>query len=180
MITPEYDQTYLESALDALPRYLTSPTLYWPLDLKAPHDAPPYPPLTVGNVLLALRRLQAHHADTSYREKLGAIKAQWGANWRAKAKQEAQARLRQWKAYLEDSADRAPYYRAQVRTRVLLQLLDEELDGLPADVAAALRTLDERLRMAFRPGKFVWDERLQAAFPREPYWFLYGTLMDAN
>jgi len=178
MTTPDYDRRYLEAAFEVLEAYLKSATLYWPLDVKPPKGAPPYPQLTPGNVLLALRRLEAHGATGDFPLRLRSLKGQWGAHWRQKAGREAQARLRQWRNYLQETTDRAPYYRYEVRERVILELLAEDLGALPPEVAEDLAALDRVLRGVFREGNFVWEAPLGRAFPRERFWFLYGTLKE--
>jgi hypothetical protein len=30
------------------------------------------------------------------------------------------------------------------------------------------------------PSEFVWDARLQAAFPKKPCWWLYGHLLEEH
>ena len=178
MTTPHDDRPYLKAAFEVLEDYLKSDALYWPLDVRPPKGAPPYPQLTVGNVLLALRRQEALGGVGDFPLRLRALKGQWGAHWQQKAAREAQARLRQWRNYLQETTDRAPYYHYEVRERVILALLAEDLGSLPPEVAAALNTLDGVLRGVFREGAFVWADALQTVFPREPFWFLYGTLRD--
>jgi hypothetical protein len=179
MTTPDYDRRYLEAAFEVLEDYLKSPALYWPLDVKPPKGAPPYPQLTPGNVLLALRRLEAHDAVGDFSARLRAFRGQWGAHWRQKAAREAQARLRQWRNYLRETTDRAPYYHYEVSERVILELLAEDLGALPPGVATDLAALDRLLRGAFQEGDFVWEAPLARAFPPDRFWFLYGTLQEA-
>ncbi len=179
MTTPDYDRRYLKAAFEVLEDYLKSTALYWPLDVKPPKGAPPYPQLTPGNVLLALRRLEAHDATGDFPARLRLFKGQWGAHWRQKAEREVRARLRQWRNYLQETTDRAPYYRYEVRERVILELLAEDLDGLPPDAARDLAVLDRLLQGAFREGAFVWEAPLGRVFPPERFWFLYGMIRDA-
>jgi len=176
MSSPEYEQRFLQAALDALEDYLQSDVLYWPLNIRQPRNTPPYPQLTVGNVLLFLRRLEAVGDASAFRQSVEAVKARWGAHWRRKAEREANARLRQWRDYLAEAGNRAPYYRYKVRERVILALLDEDLQGLPPAVASRVEELDGVLRAVFVPGAFVWEPELQRVFPRDPFWYLYGSL----
>jgi hypothetical protein len=45
---------------------------------------------------------------------------------------------------------------------------------------ARLATLDALLRARFVPGAFALDAGLQAAFPPDPYWYLYGAPKGAE
>ena len=176
----DYDRAYLRYAFDLLERYLLSDDLYWQVSLKAPKGAPPYPSLTPGNILLSLRRLKARGAADDFQAELEAAKAKWGAHWRQKEEREANARFRQWRDFLtqygQEADEPAPYYHYEVRERVILRLLEEDLGDLPPEVAVGLRKLDEILRASFAPGEFIWEPDLQPAFPRDEFWFLYGTL----
>ena len=180
MLNAEYERAYLQAALEALEKALLSNTLYWSLNLQAPRHMPPYPSLTPGNILLALRRLQAVGAEDDFPRRLEAARAPWLTHWRRKAEQEARARLRQWENFLTEKGDKAPYYHYKVRERVILALLAEDLGALPAPVTGRLTALDEMLRSVFRPGAFLWEAALQRVFPREGYWFLYGTIVDQD
>jgi len=171
-----YEETYLKAAFEVLEDYLQSETLYWPLGLQQPRKMPPYPQLTPGNVLLFLRRLQAAGSAAAYEQQLEALKARWAAHWAQKAAAEVHSRLRQWRNYLSEAGERAPYYRYKVRERVILALLEADQEGLPADVAAALGNLDGVLRAVFVPGAFLWEAPLQRVFPRDEFWYLYGKL----
>ncbi len=175
-MTSVYEETFLKAAFEVLEDYLQSETLYWPLGLQQRRNEPPYPQLTPGNVLLFLRRLQAVGSAVAYERQLEAVKARWGAHWAQKAAREAKSRLRQWRDYLSEAGERFPYYHYKVRERVILALLEEDQNGLPSDVAAALTQLDGVLRAIFVPGGFIWEAPLQRAFPREPFWYLYGQL----
>ena len=176
MASPDYEKRFLQAAQGVLEDYLQSDLLYWPLMLRQRRSEPPYPQLTVGNVLLFLRRLEAVGDARPFQQAVDDLKARWGAHWRRKAEREANARLRQWRDYLAEAGNRAPYYRYKVRERVILALLDEDLQGLPPAVASRVEELDGVLRAVFVPGAFVWEPELQRAFPRDPFWYLYGSL----
>jgi hypothetical protein len=38
--------------------------------------------------------------------------------------------------------------------------------------------LDTFLKSVFRESKFVWEEECAPNFPREKFWYLYGTLKE--
>jgi hypothetical protein len=97
--------------------------------------------------------------------------------------------LNAWAWFLDDYAERpneeAPYYPAQARTRLAIELLLDELVSNPlegihgseaAELVHRLSALDKRLRDSWIDGAFVWHDVLSHAFPRERFWWLYGRL----
>jgi hypothetical protein len=193
MPSPEYDLRYLKAGAAELKSYLLSKELFWPLGLPAPSGEPPYPRLTLGNMLLSLARLQARRqagglddSQESEFTRLGndidALHQEWRTAWETKAGREFSSRMRPWKDYLAEIAEapssHAGYYSSQVRLRVILEILKEQLGSqLPAEVGL-LPKLDTRLRAVFTTGTFLWDAELTLGFPEQQYWFLYGGLTN--
>ncbi len=100
----------------------------------------------------------------------------------ARAHQEFEARLRQWKEAIRDlrrdSRGNAGYYPTTVEVRAMLTSLHEMLTTPPyrfePTLLERLDMLDAGLRAVWIPGPFVWPEEWQPAYPREKYWYLYG------
>ena len=183
----EYDTRYLKAACEILEDYLLSKDIYRPIGVGAARGEPPYPQLTLGNLLLARRRAQAR-AQTPAQEthlrpleaQIEAIQSRWRVAWENKARAEFRARLRLWGNYLDDYR-RDPglhvgRYSYEVGRRVLLQLLAVEAHELPDDQISLLGGLDKLVRAFFVAGEFVWDEELASSFPQERFWYLYGHL----
>jgi hypothetical protein len=87
--------------------------------------------------------------------------------------------LNLWRGYLTDLEGRpglGSSYPQEVRNRAIaVDLVDaagnqNEIKTL----AASLDAIDSRLRDRFQPGKFVWEQAPESAFPAETFWFLYG------
>jgi hypothetical protein len=72
----------------------------------------------------------------------------------------------------EQHADAYPH---EVRLRVMLHLLGEEMSDRP-DEQQVLPQLDKILHRSLVQSMFIWAEYLQMAFPAEVYWYLYGNL----
>ncbi len=167
MSQPQQDRWYVEEALPQLQGYLLGDELYWALGGNLPR-------LTLGNLLLALKRLEAvdPHSAWTLRGKLDSIQAQWRSAWDKKTARETESRLRLWSQFLTEQArDEGPHrahYTASVRERVILQLLKCS--------APQLAELDDLLRARFQPGGFAWLPLYQGAFPENEFWFLYGSL----
>ncbi|MCS7009985.1 MAG: hypothetical protein NZL98_01270, partial [Anaerolineales bacterium] len=144
------------------------------------------PHLTIGGLLLAQRRARARvrlgaeaAALASLSARLEAISFKWRSAWEGKCRREVHARLVLWRSFLqeyhESPSSQAENYPQQVQWRVLLHLLTEPPNSFPKEAALVLE-LDDFLRSAFLPGRFLWESDLIAAFPEETFWFLYGTL----
>ena len=103
----------------------------------------------------------------------------WRVAWEQKAGREVHARLDLWRNYLMDYRQspevHADEYLHEVRWRVILNLLFDELPAPPSE-AEALAGLDQLLQASFLPGDFIWEEDLMPGFPQQAYWFLYGRL----
>jgi hypothetical protein len=176
MTSVEKDRAYLEAGIPELESYLLSDELYWPISARG-FDLPR---LTIGGLLLAAARLRAREERIdNLMAQLDAVRSKWRVAWETKAGREFQSRFNLWGNYLTDYrqnpegfADSFPH---EVRNRAMLELLQGDL---PAELPEreALVSLDSALRSSFLPEAFIWETELQSGFPRDAYWFLYGTL----
>ncbi len=181
------DLRFLKAGLEILEDYLLSNNLNWPLGIRAPHGEPPYPQFNLGNLALALTRLQTFkltHAQQTRLDKLieqiNAIRERWRSTWGQKASAEFHADLNLWRNFLIDYQELAESnfdrYAQEVTQRVQLQLLMKEAVVIPAEEIQLLDALDKLLRSAFQPGNFIWEADLASGFPPQIYWYLYGNL----
>jgi hypothetical protein len=170
-----------------LKAYLLSDLLYWQLTETGPANYP-FPLGTLGGQFIRLRRLEfsKEHLSADQRQQLAAIRAsvdgqlsEWAVQAEGKAVREVGARLQAWAAYLEDLTDQprhhATEYPTQVEGRVIIELL-LEFARRAADEQGfntRLDALDRQLRERVGDGAFIWDRSLAAAFPRNPFWWLY-------
>lgn len=167
-----------------LESYLLSDTLFWNLSVSSQigHN---YPNLTIGGLLLfqkyAGSLIETEFQRNSYRKietQFEAFRTNWRVAWGRKTTWEFQSRLRQWGHVLteirKDSDKNIPYYRYEVRTRVILSLLQPEISEINPAYLDQLENQDAQLRLLLNPGVFIWDAALVAAFPEDDYWFLWG------
>ena len=175
----EYEAGYIEIGLEQFKPYLLSGEVYWNLGARNPKGQPPYPQLTLGNMLLAAAKLgQGKQAPASAAEllaRLDQFREEWASAWKGKAGKEFGVRLRQWTRFLDslsggDGAKAA--LKSEVRGRAVLQLLAAEMEGAEAELAE-LAVQDARFRRLTEEGDFLWDEALAGGFKPESYWFLY-------
>jgi hypothetical protein len=185
MYSAEYDLRFLQAGSKILEDYLLSNDLYWPLGVGAPVGEPPYPQFNLGNLELALTRVQGYRLTPAYQTRLDALMMQinlvrerWRTNWSRKAGAEFHARLNLWRDFLmgyrespESNYDRYAY---EVGRRVQLHLLEEEAESISSDDVRLLDSLDRLLKSAFQPGEFIWEADLSPGFPPQIYWYLYG------
>ena len=185
----EYEARYLQGGMEVLEPFLLADDVYWPLGLKALSGEPAYPQLTLGGMLLAHTRAAALAYSLSQQtrmrqisEDLDHMRARWKTAWLKKVNHELHARQLQWANFLEDYRERprANYdrYDYEVFRRVIIELLWKEIDPHTQADVDHLEGLDLILRSRFSSGPFIWSSELQAAFPFEQYWFLYGYLRE--
>ena len=189
----EYDLRYLKAGVEELEQYLLSSQLYWPVHVVTPTGETPYLRLTPGELLLAREKLRAHSLSPGYNDEVTSpvqakidrlegdfevIRSKWRGNWGKKAAQDFSSRLALWRNFLGDYRkvpdDQAPFYAYEVRTRVILQLLEPEAVGIPAAELDMRTGLDTLLRAILVPGEFIWEAALEAGFPKADYWYLYA------
>jgi hypothetical protein len=172
------DLDYFQKGIEDLEEYLLSTELYW--------NIPGLSRLTVGGLLLAKIRLQESllssddlHLFQRLVRKLEVATTKWRVAWENKIFREIGSRLTLWQNYLMDywntPDDFADVYPREVRWRVMLQLLSDEVSGNFKE-RRVLDALDVRLQSSFIPGDFIWDEKLITILPAPIYWYLYGNL----
>ena len=143
------------------------------------------PSLSIGLIALDLRWLGPTIEDQdrarleSVESNLATVRDKWRVAWERKATAELRSRLNLWRGYLADLEGRpglGSSYSQEVRNRAIaVDLVDaagnqNEIKTL----VASLDAIDSRLRDRFQPGKFVWEQAPESAFPAETFWFLYG------
>ncbi len=180
----EADWAFLERALGDLQNYLLSPQLFWTLSgvLRIGGSAP-LPSLTLGNLLLSLKRLEAYpwqggldEALNNMREQAYSVRDRWARHWREKIRKEIPVRLSVWGNYLREATEqgiRLAEYRSQVRSRVILSLLQNEGGIWEPEKTLELGVLDDLLFSLLLPGPFVWEAELENSFQKNEFPFLY-------
>lgn len=184
MVDFNYEIRYVEAMLPELEKYLRSRELYRLVFVPREDAEPPYPTLTLGTFLLALKRAEGFFrspAQHSQWQKLAQeteqLRSRWNQAWQEKAKLDATSRIRRWGDFLREvfqkPADQVDRYGYEVRNRVILDLLKAEVpDHL--EVWNALEQWDQRLQERWLKGNFLWESDLADHFPATLYWYLWG------
>jgi len=180
-----YELHYLQVILPQLENYLLGTDLYRMIFIPAQRGEPSYPSLSLGAFLLSLKKAHGYSKFRANQTELTKIDAEvitlrqhWRQAWENKALREMQNRANLWQSYLSElianpneQMDRFTY---EVRQRVIMELLRQEIVSPNESVMANLDLLDQILRSSFQTGEFVWDTELKAEFPSPAYWFLWG------
>jgi hypothetical protein len=191
MPTFEYDLGYLQAGLQELEAYLLSNDVYWPSGASAPPGEPEYPQITLGGLMLAHNRMLARATSVPHQTRLAdvttkfeKVRAQWRVAWGHKAGREFHSRLNLWRDFLEDvrtnPEEHIDRYNYEVGRRTMLEMLKNESSSIPRAELDLLDVLDKLLRAIFKSGPFVWEPELQAVFPAEVHWYLYGRLKGSK
>jgi hypothetical protein len=183
-----YDLAVIEAMADEITDYLLSDQLYWQLS-PAARISPPPPMLTIGGYLLRAHRLRGQWSslNKTQQAKLDSVEGQfqasvqqWTVHSEKRAHKELKARLNSWAWFVEDcqkrKQDSIKYYATEAELRTLIHLLLEFADKL-GDVSQhrrKLQDLDSQFRPWFKSGDFVWRSSLEAVYPKDPFWWLYG------
>jgi hypothetical protein len=183
---PTVDLQIAEALTAELEEYLLKNDLYRTVIIRIPgHDQSLQ--MTGGDLLTRLHRLQSVRDQLSpaWQQRLDTVDQQARATsyslrtrFHERLQRELKTRLDSLKWFLDDCASEPLRCRAEfpfeMRNRQRIEEILKELGtDASADLTAGVRAVDQRLRLITYPTDFTWDARLQTAFPRTPYWYLY-------
>jgi len=148
------------------------------------------PRLTISGLLMRLHRLsllgdllsdeQREMLNTAHQQ-VDNIKQEWHVAYTNKITHELVMRINEWSQFLNECGQHQDecneQYPSMVEKRVMIQALVDEaktLNALSPEIEKRLRDTDLLLQGHFKPGAFIWDQRLQRAYPQDRYGFLYG------
>jgi len=150
------------------------------------------PKLTIGGLLIRLHRLALLHNLLSdeqrarlatAQQQADSVKQAWLVAYTHKTTDELTMRINEWNQFLNDCVrnedECSEMYPSLVEKRVLAQVLANEareLNALTPEIEKRLSGIDSQLQGYFKAGSFVWDQRLQQAYPQDHYGFLYVTI----
>jgi len=176
-VTLDNDLATLDVFLSEFEPYLKSDVVFWNVGkLNAPA-------LSLGGILFLRRTLSARRSRFNPEQAkefarldllANDLLNRWVANVEKKTLSEISSRLNVWDSAFDDLADNYPQ---AVHTRVYLALLMPLVAHLndAERFRQRLSRLDSRLRNMLNASDFVWDSAVAVAFPRELFWYLYGT-----
>jgi hypothetical protein len=170
--------------------YLKSDVLYWHVAEPNPLGSH-MPQLTIGALLEALTRAEAAKVDLllgqqkeliGVRQQLDWIRTAHPALYVSKAIHELHSRLTAYRANLADAQRKTKgFYTQDAHVRARIYLLEQALGpDVTPELLQQREQIDQELYEIFVPGEFIWDPRLQVAFPKDPCWWLYGHLLEEH
>jgi len=185
----ERDLKEAEAMAKALAYYVRQETLYGKVGSGGMFAGGNMPSLTVGALLLRLRRLSelTRSLDSSQTVRLRKtihrneqVLQEWRSHYEQKMLREANSRLDAMQAFFEE-CERSPefgaqVYKPEVLRRTIVQELfivieERRLDN--TDLAKKIQTIDNRLRRYVKRSEFIWAEILQPIYPESTFWWLY-------
>lgn len=147
------------------------------------------PKLTVGALLMRLRRLRVLSPDLDDRQLKTLDRAEglheqvqneWSVHYQGKLLQEANSRLKSIKQFFDECYDdmrlcASVYGPEALRRTIVQEILREmaQLNIVSIDVDATARETDVKLRGLVKSSDFLWAERLIPAYPAKEFWWLY-------
>ena len=184
---PAIDLAVVAAEIDVLEDYIIKEEVYRTVITSTPGGDRNLQ-MTGGDLLARLYRLQQQRDSLTdaQRNQLDALQASSDAiikslrtRFRGLAEREIKTRLNSIVWFLDDCASDQKRCRTEfpfeIRNRQRVEELLKEFDagGIDEKLATMLKSVDQRIRMSTRASEFVWDEQLQEAFPKSPYWYLY-------
>jgi hypothetical protein len=183
---PVVDLQIAEAMTQELEQYLVKDDLYRTLIVRTDKGDQNLQ-MSGGDLLSRLHRLQAVRSQLppNLQTRIDQVTARaqtsitsLRSRFHERIRREMKARMDGLKWFLDDcAADRQRCrveFPFEMRNRQRIEELVKALGGeAPPDLMQQLQTIDQRIRNATHAATFIWDDRLQAAFPAQPYWYLY-------
>ena len=183
---PEMDLAVLLEAVGELEAYLVAGELYRTLRVQTPSGFQ-LVQMSAGDLLARLDRLACQRVGLSAAQQAALERAAAAAHsvfyslrtrFHGLLQREIKARLDSLSWFLEDATGdprRARVaYPYEIRNRQRVQRMVEELaEELPPALKRQIERVDERIRLLAKPASFIWEDSLEACYPRQRDWYLY-------
>lgn len=186
----EQDLKEAQAMVEGLDRYVTEEQLYGTVGGGGLFGGSNMPSLTIGALLMRIRRLHAlsDRLSDSQKQQLEAIAAQnakvhkeWRMHYENKMLREAKSRLDAMAAFFEECSNDpklcARVYGPEVLRRTTVEEIKmamEDYNMEDADLDKKMKNVDSRLRRFTQPSNFVWNDALKSAYPQTTFWWMYS------
>lgn len=147
------------------------------------------PRMTIGGLLLRLRRLDAlrDQLDASGQEQLDKARARneevfrtWRDHYEGKMQREALSRLNAMNTFFEECRANPhlcpTIYQPEATRRTVVEELIGALKAAKvetAEIEAKAKSIDGQLRGVVQTSDFIWDAVLEPIYPKGAFWWLY-------
>ena len=176
----ERDLKELQTMAAALVPYVYEDELYGRVGMNVPS-------LTIGAVLLRLRRLRALASRLTPEQltileqaeaQTESVQREWTSHFEKKMVREVEGRLRDILTYLREAKDSASmgdsgYLLEAVRRTIVQELLNAMPEATRRSELAKVAEVDSGLRRSLYDSDFIWKKELEPVYPKETYWWLY-------
>jgi hypothetical protein len=148
------------------------------------------PALTVGALLLRLRRLNALRDKLSPAQlstlaaaeaKHDTVRKEWTRHYTEKIVREANSRLDAMRAYFEECSNNARLCASAYLPEAMRRSIVEEIveymatNNMPSEeLATKMKGADGKLRRYIQATDFIWAAELMPVYPQERFWWLYA------
>lgn len=148
------------------------------------------PKLTVGALLMRLRRLDALREQMTQDQQakldeakaaLAHVRKEWNLHYEEKVTREAKSRLDAMQSFFRECAESkslcASIYKPEIMRRTIVQELLREMTAQniqSKDVDERVKDVDGKLRGHIVKTDFQWSSELTTIYPRDEFWWLYG------
>lgn len=178
--------------VESLTTYVRGDQLYGTVGTGGFFSGGRMPALTVGALVMRLRRLaalaEAGKLDDSQKQHLAevetknkAVRREWAYHYDGKMRREINSRLDAMKPFFEECASSmklcARVYGPEVLRRTTVEELLLYMDELGLDVSAErtkAKAIDSQLRRYVSPSPFGWASELEPAYDRQKFWWMYA------
>ena len=184
------DLDELERMVERLVDYLLGDAMYLPVGGGFFRGAST-PQMTLGALLLRRRRLaklrgKLKRADSVRLDDALAqhdsLQREWTLHYEQKLQREVPMRLKLMAGFFreckENPRDCAGAYPIEALRRAIVQeilIAMAEYGFERREAAAAIQHADQMLRKLLQAGDFIWTPMLEPVYPRETFWWLYGS-----
>lgn len=190
----ERDLKEAEAMVAALEDYIHSDQLY--LRVHGGGLSGAMPNMTIGSLLMRLRRLDILRDGLSaeQRQRLEnslnqneAFAKEWRLHYSGKMIREAKSRLDAMRTFFQECRETpracAGIYGPEALRRTIVQEILLAMKDLGIEVDDDLKTkrgmIDQQLRGVLVNTDFIWADEIQSAYPREKFWWLYQSPIEA-
>jgi hypothetical protein len=177
----ERDLKEAEAMAAALTPYVYEDELYGRIGMNMPS-------LTLGGLLLRLRRLRALQSQLTSAQsaslqqaeaQLHSVSREWSSHYEKKLVQETEARLRDIMTYLRESSESpraaaGAYMPEALRRTIIQEIVDAMPDSERGVVQARVQQVDSGLRRYLAASDFIWSALLKPVYPADRFWWLYN------
>jgi hypothetical protein len=178
------DVRAVEAMAENLTPYIYEEELFGRLDASLPR-------LTLGGLLMRFHRLEALRDQLTpeqqavvrkAQQKFEEVRREWPVHYEGKLQHELRSRLVALGQYLQEAEEHPRLglenFASSMEKRVMVEALKDaaEEQGVWTDeLKGTLLSTDNRISRLIERGSFIWDSRVEAAYPPDKFWFLYAS-----